>query len=438
MGHLVGKDVYRRLGDKIDNLTLRAPWNPAFRELLAALYSPEEAELVVNMPFGLSSIQRISGITKIPIEKLRRLLETLCGRGLVIDLWIQEAYCYAPSPLAIGIFEFTMMRTGEGLDHKGWARLFHDYIHQDGGQVYAANFDRAQQLSLMRTLPHETALPNTPHVEILDYEKATEIIAAAEKFSIGICSCRHEKSHVHAKPCDVPMDNCTALGYAADYLIRRNLAREVSRTEMLENLARSRELGLVLNADNVQKNVTYICNCCGCCCNILQGLNTFGYENVIVTSSFIAEIRVDECSGCGKCAKACPVNAVEMRPISHGEKRERKQPVVDAGICLGCGVCVLKCEKKALRLIKRKQRVLHPETTFRRVILQCLERGTLQNQIFDNPQSRSQAFLRGVLGGFLGLPPVKKALMSDTLRSTFLKLMETGVKLQGKGWAVEI
>jgi len=27
MGHLVGKDIYRKLGKKIDNRTLRAPWN---------------------------------------------------------------------------------------------------------------------------------------------------------------------------------------------------------------------------------------------------------------------------------------------------------------------------------------------------------------------------------------------------------------------------
>ncbi len=437
MGHVVGKDVYRRLGDKIDNLTLRAPWNPAFHELLKSLYSSEEADLVVKMPFGMSPIERIAGIADIGMEKLRSMLELLCARGLVIDIWIKDAYHYAPSPLAIGIFEFTMMRTGDGLDHKGWARLFHEYLQQEDG-FYAANCGMGEKMSLMRTLPHEATVLQAPHVEILDYEKASEIIASAEKFSIGLCSCRHEKSHVHAKTCDVPMDNCTAFGFAADYLIRRNLAREVSRTEMQENLARSRELGLVLNADNVRKNVTYICNCCGCCCNVLQGINTFGYENVVVTSSFIADFQADACVGCGKCAKACPINAIDMQPGSPGEKRKPKKPMVDTGICLGCGVCALKCAQGALRLVKRDRRVLHPETTFQRVILQCLERGTLQNQIFDNPGSLSQSFLRGVVGGFLRLSPVKKALMSDALRSTFLKMMETGVKLQGKGWATEI
>jgi hypothetical protein len=89
-------------------------------------------------------------------------------------------------------------------------------------------------------------------------------------------------------------------------------------------------------------------------------------------------------------------------------------------------------------LVKRKQRVIPPSTTFERIILQCLERGTLQNQIFDNPQSISQQFLSGFIGGFLKLTPVKKALMSDTLRSTFLASMKFGVKLQGKGWLTDL
>jgi len=71
--------------------------------------------------------------------------------------------------------------------------------------------------------------------------------------------------------------------------------------------------------------------------------------------------------------------------------------------------------------------VLHPESTFERVIPQCLERGTLQNQLFDNPRSMPHGVMRGIVGGFLHLPPVKKALMSDALRSTFLNALISGV-----------
>jgi len=83
-------------------------------------------------------------------------------------------------------------------------------------------------------------------------------------------------------------------------------------------------------------------------------------------------------------------------------------PEIDNSVCIGCGVCALECETEAMRLVKREQRVLHPEDTFERVILQSLERGTLQNQIFGDPKSMSHVFMRGVVGAFLKLPPVKR------------------------------
>ena len=101
-------------------------------------------------------------------------------------------------------------------------------------------------------------------------------------------------------------------------------------------------------------------------------------------------------------------------------------PVIDEDLCIGCGVCSLVCDPDAIDMQKRDQHVIHPETTFERVILQCLERGTLQNQLFDDPGSLSHKAMRGIVGGFLRLSPVKKALMTDTLRSRFLATMAAG------------
>ncbi len=234
------------------------------------------------------------------------------------------------------------------------------------------------------------------------------------------------------------METCTSFGIAADFLIRHNLAKEVSKSEMLENFARSKEMGLVLSADNVKQNVTFVCHCCDCCCNLLQGIKNFGYPNILVTSNFIAHIDEETCLGCGKCAKACNVDAIEMIPIDDPDSKKKKRPELDTSFCLGCGVCALKCKSGALNLVPREQRVLHPETTFERVILQCLERGTLQNQLFDNPQSVTHKFMRGFTGAVLKLPPVKKTLMNDMFRSSFLRAMTEGLKRQGNKWMAEM
>lgn len=436
MAHQTAKDIYRQLGKKIDGLPTRAPWNETFYEILRELYTPQEARVLVAMPYGLASLKQITRATAMDQAELRTTLDGLCEKGLVFDVWVKDRYRYMPAPMVVGIFEMTMMRTRGELHQDKWARLFHDYLQRADG-FYAANANDGIHVSVMRVVPHEEAVANDGCVEILDYEKAAAIVSDASKCAIGLCSCRHEKFHVGEKPCNVPLETCSSFGASADTLVRHGMAREVSRTEMLENVARSKELKLVLTADNVQKNVGFMCHCCGCCCNLMLGVSRHGYPNTIVTSTFISQVDEDKCTGCEKCAKVCPIRAIEMAPILNPQTKKPKNPRVDESICLGCGVCMLSCHKDAVHLVKRKQRVIHPETTFERIILASLERGTLQNQLFGNPQSISQKFLRGFVGGFLRLPPVKQALMSDQLRSRFLGALKSGVQKQGKGWMTE-
>lgn len=111
VGHVVGKDLYLQLGKKSDGLTMRAPQSERLYAILEELYAPEDAELIVKMPFGLSRLERLERVTKIPRAKLQPQLEDLCTRGLVMDVDIDGHAWYAPPPMVIGIFEFTMMRT---------------------------------------------------------------------------------------------------------------------------------------------------------------------------------------------------------------------------------------------------------------------------------------------------------------------------------------
>jgi len=441
MGHLSGKDVYSDLGQRIDGLAVRAPWNETLREILSELCSPEEAALLGGLPDGMSTLEEVARATGQAREGLRESLDRLCDRGLVIDLMAGGEYRYALSPMVVGVFEFTMMRTDSGYDPKRLAHLFHEYMEHS--PFLRANFNDGTQTTLFRALPHDGTMGGADlpeqYAEVLDYERARSIVEQSDDFGVGICSCRHEHEHLGDKACDDPLEMCTTLGRpTVDYLVRRNLGRRISRAEMLERVDRSRERGLVLCADNVQRNVTFICHCCSCCCGILRAIRVHGMTRIAATSSYIARSDDPTCKGCNHCENACPIQAIRMVPETRPDRKRKVRPEIDEDVCLGCGVCVVKCQTGAMHLEARPRRIIPPETTFRRVLLMALDRGTLQNMIFDHPERGTHRFLRGLLGGFLGLQPVKRALMSEQLRSRFLGAMESGIRAQGKGWLLEL
>jgi Fe-S-cluster-containing hydrogenase component 2 len=329
-----------------------------------------------------------------------------------------NGYFYALSPFVFGFFEFTMMRVGPDLPYRTWAKLLHDYLSDDGS-IYKANFSHGEILGIGRTVPHEeTVIGVTAEnsSEILDYESALALVDRSSAAAVGICSCRHEKLHTDTKTCKFDLETCLSFGEGANFLVRHNLARPLSKEEAKASLARGKAAGLVLIADNVRKDVSFICQCCGCCCGMLQGINKFGFLNAVTTSNYIAHIEIPQCTGCGKCARVCPVKAISMT---------QKIPAIDNERCLGCGVCATLCTFKAIQLHPRAKRAYHPEDFFERALISNLELGTLQNFVFNNPNSKKQEFLRLITGAFLRLPPVRQTLVSDLFRSRFLGFMRS-------------
>ncbi|MCP3923050.1 MAG: 4Fe-4S dicluster domain-containing protein [Desulfobacterales bacterium] len=431
MGHSAGKKIIKKLAKRIDGTSCRAPSNKQFFELLSELYTEEEAIIAVNMPYSLTNIDHINKTTGIEKKTLIKKLKKMSNKGLVMDLWFNDEFQYMVSPMIVGLYEFCQMKAGKHHDIKKLAKLFNNYLHEDG-IFYSANYQG--KVANRRTLPHEGSLGD--HIEILDYERASYLIKKANKYALATCSCRHEKYHLDDKHCNTPLESCLSFGFSADYLIRNGFGKEITEKEALKKLEYSEKFGLVITADNIKQEIASICQCCGCCCSALAGISKFGYPDSVVSSGFMSEINNDLCNGCGKCAKICPVNAIAL--IDNKHVANKKTAKLDTSICLGCGICIGVCKSKSLKLNRHEKRIILPESTFEKIILQSLERGTLQNQIFDDPNRLTHKFMRGFIGGFLNLNPVKKTLMSDTFRSSFLNTIGNGVKRKGKSWLLDI
>ena len=401
-----------RLTSRLDRNPVGAPGNEVLTEILGLLFAPEEAELAARMPYGFSSTGRLSRILGIPAAALELHLDSMADKGLVMDMRKGDRVWWYLSPLVIGFFEFTMMRIRTDVDQKALAELMHRYLFEDPRDAMLREVV-AGDTQLVRPLAHEDAL-NEDVVEVLDWDRASCLIGSAKAWSVGLCHCRHVALH-RGEACDIPLEMCLTLGTPAEMLSRRGIARSIDKEEALDILVKGRELGLVNLGDNVRQGAAYICNCCSCCCGILEGYRRLRDTGPIQTSNYVVALDRDKCTDCGACAKACPVGAL----TTMGKGKDRRL-VFDEDVCIGCGVCVRSCRFDALSMRDRASRTIPPEHTVERVVRMALERGKLQTLIFDEPDKLTHRVLRGVLGAVLAMPPAKQALANEQLKSRFI------------------
>ena len=289
-----------------------------------------------------------------------------------------------PPPMA-GFFEFSMMRVREDIDQKVLAELFYRYLNVE--EDFVRELFTRGETQLGRVFVNEEALPEDDALEVLDWERASEVARAASDIGVGTCYCRHKMQHL-GKACDAPMEICLTFGTTASSLIRHGFARRADTPETLDLLLQARERGLVQFGENVRNVPAFICNCCGCCCEALVAQRRFGFLKPVHTTGFVPEIDRELCNGCARCVAACPVEAMGL--VSANDARAPKK------------------------------RVIPPFDTVQRTVIMALERGHLADLLFDDRTLASHRLLGAVLGAILKLPPLKQALASEQAKSLFL------------------
>jgi ferredoxin len=224
-----------------------------------------------------------------------------------------------------------------------------------------------------------------------------------------------------------------SIGMGADWATRHGLARAIGKSEATDLLAETRERGMVHMGDNVQRNPTFICQCCGCCCGVIQGFKKFQSFEPMFSSNFQATIDPAACTGCGKCAKSCPAEVIDVVDHAHAVKGKtfKKGARVDAAMCLGCGVCHAACKFGALTMTPRPARRITPETTMRRILRLAIDQGKLHHMLLDDGDGLGMKAANLLVGAVLALPPAKQLLMREQVKSRFIDAIIAGAKRAG-------
>ena len=343
-------DLYRKITQNFLNAGgMPIPITDTVVEIMKLVFTEEQAKFLLNFKKSYRP-EQLKSITDLEGDALDKMLKELMHLGAVIGLESRSAgvMVYRLAPFFPGMLEFTLMRGEFGEKQKKLAQLWEDVFNEmvENTQKHYKRWLKvyAKLPAIDRVVPVEE-LVEVPEEVILPFEEISKILEKAEVIGVATCYCRHRKDLLD-DPCKVTDDrkNCFALGRGGKFLISQGFAEEISKEEALKILRTAEDQGLVHKAFHARFNLDReedgLCSCCKCCCGTFE-VHHRGAAPMLSMTSYIAEIKTDDCIGCGTCVEKCNALAIEL---------EDDIAVIDENICIGCGVCVHLCPENAIEL----------------------------------------------------------------------------------------
>ncbi len=276
-----------------------------------------------------------------PETEVFQILENLSSRGLIFSRKKGDKTFYILVPPMPGIFEFMYVKGEKSPDLDKLGKLWNQYFENALGPYM--HDERGP--SNLRILAVEQQVPH--NLDVMPFERVSQLIEDARLIAMGNCQCRQASNN-----CDAPLDVCLLLDSWADYLVDRKMARTISDDEALNVLDRAEDAGLIHCTDNAKGGISFVCNCCSCCCFMLRGIVQLNLPKAVASSRYLARIDTDNCDACGLCESSCQFSAITI--LDTAEINDEK--------CYGCGLCAGECPNNAILLAPRPNYIEPPNT----------------------------------------------------------------------------
>ncbi|MEN8115006.1 MAG: 4Fe-4S ferredoxin, partial [Actinomycetota bacterium] len=259
---------YRLLQERLDRNVTGAPDSEAMMRVLRLLFTPEDAHIARQLP-QLVDLPTLAEQLDADLEELDGQITSMAQRGLVLDFEKDDVRYVVATPVLIGFFELTFMRSRPDAPMEEYAEAF-EALFEDEDFIRSV-FTGTTQVG--RSMVREEALPESG-TEILDWERATEVVRTADTLAVTLCPCRAD-AQIRGEGCDAPVRTCMSFGSAAEMLVRADIGERITNEEGMEILREAKEAGLAQTGDNVRSDISYICNCCGCCCGMMRSIKRY-------------------------------------------------------------------------------------------------------------------------------------------------------------------
>ncbi|MBP7738569.1 MAG: 4Fe-4S binding protein [Spirochaetes bacterium] len=326
-------DVYYRLRDILDKMPNGYPSTDDGLEIkiLKKIFTEEEAEVATKMRMKFETAEAMAARTGLDVEYLKKMLPQMANNGQIFGVTIGGAKIYKLAPFVFGVYEWQVYRLDREL-----VDLCEEYFERGFGEYFWSKTP-----ALTKVVPVEQEIPAGSVVE--PYESITGLIEKAKSWAVGDCICKKEKMILGEK-CDNPMEVCMALSPIENMFEGYFWGRPITKEEAYAVLKKAEDSGLVHMISNTKEGHIFICNCCGCCCGILRGVNQLGLDSAMARSNYRAVVDENLCTACGACRDRCQVKGViEIGGTAMISDR-----------CIGCGLCVSSCPLEAIKMTRKE------------------------------------------------------------------------------------
>jgi len=360
------KQAYKDLIEHLENWLFGVPNPEELMPILELRFTPEEAAFLAKFPHMPHSLDQLSEKLGLPPDKLSKKMESMIKKGMIYEVEGKSAVRYSfPDHL----FFLMRMPGWKGEDDKLNRKLLpmvnRYYINDFGADFMGYPTKGLRAIPIAQTVKDPRMV--TPYEDVLTF------VDQQDFHSVSTCPCRHRhRMDPDVPDCEHEIRNCLHFGRLGRYTVKHGMGEEIRKEETFEILQKAADAGLVHGISNALTNPDTICNCCSCCCLMLEPVNMpapvpRGHQ----PSNYKVEHDRKTCVACGKCVKLCPMGALDLRDKMDAPKPEEgkklrpkdlKEVVYDPGRCIGCGVCAHKCPTQSLSLKRMDEEHDYPRS----------------------------------------------------------------------------
>jgi len=325
------KHTYQALARHLDAFPQGFPATESGKELelLAHLFTPEEAQFALHLSLSYQPLEAISAIDDFSRSECLDLVKAMVSKGLVNMRRGSDGVEVSLLPFVVGFYERQVFRMD-----KTFAQLFEDYYKEARERLLTV------EPQFHRVIPINASINSA--VEILPEENVTTLLSHKRAWAVFDCTCRKQQTLLD-QACEHPLKVCLAMSDQPGAFDNAPNMEALDLESALKVLDYAAQSGLVHTISNQRDQISYICNCCTCACALLRGIAEAKIANVVASSSYYAVVDEDLCTGCGECAPLCQFEAIT---VTHHAS-------IDRAICTGCGVCTRVCPEDAITLLHR-------------------------------------------------------------------------------------